>query len=946
MQLKSLMRSSSFGSSSKRSNYSRNFELPDDFTPTAGEGGGHEYFGGPMLPIFLDDLRRNNDEDLVEVTLELDDNSIVLCSVTPTPPHHNGNEEEDAAVVSGIFGRTLSAASKLHRKFSWLRSPSTRSRASSSDADDLHHHHQQQQSNVNQTALTSREVMRSNLQLVRSKSSAQRALGGLRFISKTTEDPAAVELWKKVEARFDALAKDGLLSREDFGDCIGMADSKEFAVGVFDALVRRRRQKTAKITKAELHDFWLQISDQSFDARLQIFFDMADSNGDGRITRDEVQELIMLSASANKLSKLKERADEYASLIMEELDPENLGYIELWQLETLLLQRDRYMNYSRPLSTASAGRSQNLGTRNSKNVLKRASCALRCLVLENWQRGWILLLWFIVMGGLFTWKFLQYKQKAAFQIMGYCLTTAKGAAETLKLNMALILLPVCRNILTWLRSTKARLFIPFDDNINFHKIIAYAIAVGIILHAGNHLACDFPRLINSSPEKFALVASDFNGVQPTYKSFLVGVEGVTGMSMVVLMIIAFTLATRQFRRNIVNLPPPLNRLTGFNAFWYSHHLFALVYVLLLVHGTLLILVHSWQYKTTWMYISIPLILYVAERSLRKCRAEHYAVKIQKVSVLPGDVFSLVMAKPNGFKYKSGQYIFLQCPMISPFEWHPFSITSAPDDDNLSVHIRTVGDWTQELKKVYTEDVGSICEIGRAKFGELGNVDQRGLPRLLVDGPYGAPAQDYHNYDVLLLVGLGIGATPFISILRDLLNNSRTEDQMDSNTENSASDDSWTSFASSSIASSTAKKKTQRAKRAHFYWVTREPGSFEWFKGVMNEVAEMDHKGQIDMHNYLTSVYEEGDARSTLITMVQALNHAKHGIDILSGTRVRTHFARPNWTEVFSKIALKHPYSTIGVFYCGMPVLAKELKKLSQELTYKTSTRFEFHKEYF
>jgi hypothetical protein len=37
----------------------------------------------------------------------------------------------------------------------------------------------------------------------------------------------------------------------------------------------------------------------------------------------------MLSASANKLSKLKEQAEEYASLIMEELDPENLGYIEV-----------------------------------------------------------------------------------------------------------------------------------------------------------------------------------------------------------------------------------------------------------------------------------------------------------------------------------------------------------------------------------------------------------------------------------------------------------------------------------------------------------------------------------------------------------------------------------------------------------------------------------------
>lgn len=39
----------------------------------------------------------------------------------------------------------------------------------------------------------------------------------------------------------------------------------------------------------------------------------------------------MLSASANKLSKLKEQAEDYASLIMEELDPENLGYIEVYK---------------------------------------------------------------------------------------------------------------------------------------------------------------------------------------------------------------------------------------------------------------------------------------------------------------------------------------------------------------------------------------------------------------------------------------------------------------------------------------------------------------------------------------------------------------------------------------------------------------------------------------
>jgi len=128
-------------------------------------------------------------------------------------------------------------------------------------------------------------------------------------------------------------------------------------------------------------------------------------------------------------------------------------------------------------------------------------------------------------------------------------------------------------------------------------MIAFAIAVAVAVHAGNHLACDFPLLVNSSPEKFSLISSDFNNRRPTYKSLLTGVEGVTGISMVILMLISFTLATHHFRRNALRLPSPFNRLTGFNAFWYSHHLFALVYVLLLVHGTFLYLTHRWYQKT-------------------------------------------------------------------------------------------------------------------------------------------------------------------------------------------------------------------------------------------------------------------------------------------------------------------------------------------------------------
>lgn len=53
-----------------------------------------------------------------------------------------------------------------------------------------------------------------------------------------------------------------------------MNESKEFATVLFDALARRRGIKSDSITKAQLQEFWEQITDQSFDARLQTFFDM------------------------------------------------------------------------------------------------------------------------------------------------------------------------------------------------------------------------------------------------------------------------------------------------------------------------------------------------------------------------------------------------------------------------------------------------------------------------------------------------------------------------------------------------------------------------------------------------------------------------------------------------------------------------------------------------
>lgn len=69
----------------------------------------------------------------------------------------------------------------------------------------------------------------------------------------------------------------------------------------------------------------------------------------------------------------------------------------------------------------------------------------------------------------------------------------------------------------------------------------------------------------------------------------------------------------------------------------------------------------------------------------------------KVIQETGDVIKVVMKKRE-FHYKAGQYIYISCPAISAKEYHPFTLTSAPEEDYFSVHIRCRGDWTSALRK--------------------------------------------------------------------------------------------------------------------------------------------------------------------------------------------------------------------------------------------------------
>ncbi|MCI16294.1 respiratory burst oxidase protein H-like, partial [Trifolium medium] len=110
---------------------------------------------------------------------------------------------------------------------------------------------------------------------------------------------------------------------------------------------------------------------------------------------------------------------------------------------------------------------------------------------------------------------------------------------------------------------------------------------------------------------------------------------------------------------------------------------------------------------------VPLVLYATERIHPFYKGKDHRVSIIKAIIYTGNVLALYMTKPPAFKYKSGMYLFVKCPDISKYEWHPFSITSAPGDDYLSVHIRTLGDWTTELRNTFAKvmfmyELKTIC----------------------------------------------------------------------------------------------------------------------------------------------------------------------------------------------------------------------------------------------
>lgn len=135
--------------------------------------------------------------------------------------------------------------------------------------------------------------------------------------------------------------------------------------------------------------------------------------------------------------------------------------------------------------------------------------------------------------------------------------------------------------------------------------------------------------------------------------------------------------------------PFVRRRGNFEIFYFSHLLYVLFYGALIFHA-----------PACYKWTLVPMVLFSVEllyRFLSLFSGNVGASYVKAGLVLPSKVTGLVIAKPDRFKFHPGDWVFIKIPSVAKFEWHPFTISSGPEEnDNFTLHIRAVGGWTTKL----------------------------------------------------------------------------------------------------------------------------------------------------------------------------------------------------------------------------------------------------------
>lgn len=302
----------------------------------------------------------------------------------------------------------------------------------------------------------------------------------------------------------------------------------------------------------------------------------------------------------------------------------------------------------------------------------------------------------------------------------YTTAIARGSGATINFNIAVVILLASRSTIGLIRATRLNMVLPLDKAMpDFHRLVGISLLWAGLLHAVFHI----PFYAIDSP-------------------WSPGIRGTTSLFITGLFIIALLLIIRLIAQ-------PAVYQANYELFFRTHVICSvLLYGFIVIHG-----LHRGVFST-WKWVIAPITIYSIDVLVRSFREKRSYLLVSKHSAALQSNNILKIRLPRVFHYEAGQYAEIKVPHLSKFQWHPFTIASAPHEPEIIFYIKAVGDWTRSLYQLFAE----------RQSNELANDIEVHLR-----GPYGAPAQHVGQFDRVILIGGGVGATPFCSVVKDVYN---------------------------------------------------------------------------------------------------------------------------------------------------------------------------------
>ncbi|GLI65959.1 hypothetical protein VaNZ11_009641 [Volvox africanus] len=279
---------------------------------------------------------------------------------------------------------------------------------------------------------------------------------------------------------------------------------------------------------------------------------------------------------------------------------------------------------------------------------------------------------------------------------------------------------------------------------------------------------------------------------------------------------------------------PYIRRRFFNLFYASH-----------IGGTVVFMLFAFMHrKDIAPWVMPGIFLYLLDVVLRTLQQAFNSTSITaSASVGPeapaaaflsphGNILTLTIQCDKSLSWSGLDIVFLNVPEISWWQWHPFTLATSSvaggPETKMVLHIKTYNHWTQRLVARLATNTDSL--------------------KLYVSGPYhGAHRKWITNFDRHIFVAGGIGVTPVLGMLQDLIARRRAM---------------------------AANSDLKPAGRVSLIWLSRSRDELATMPyDVLQEASKTGADAWLDLQLYLTSPdqqqQEEEDGRDPVIVQENA-----------------------------------------------------------------------------